>query len=303
MPHSQRPAASAVFLRPLKGVRIASLALNLPGPAALMRCQQMGASCVKLEPPAPAGHGGGDPMQAYNAKAFAQLHAGIRRRTADLKTAAGQAILHRVLLKTDVLLTSFRPSALNKLGLGWRSLQQRYPELSLVSIVGAPGSRAEEPGHDLTYLAEHQLLATEDLPRTLYADMAGSLLASEAVLQVRMVQLQKQKAVRLEVPLSAAAAYLALPLHWGLTAPQTALGGAHAGYKIYPCKDGRVALAALEPHFASALAAAIGLDGFEAATMFAPQTHAAVAAYMGDKTRKELDALAAARDIPLVTMA
>jgi crotonobetainyl-CoA:carnitine CoA-transferase CaiB-like acyl-CoA transferase len=118
-----------------------------------------------------------------------------------------------------------------------------------------------------------------------------------------MVQLQKQKAVRLEVPLSAAAAYLALPLHWGLTAPQTALGGAHAGYKIYPCKDGRVALAALEPHFASALAAAIGLDGFEAATMFTPQTHAAVAAYMGDKTRKELDALAAARDIPLVTMA
>ena len=38
-------------LRPLKGVRILSLALNLPGPAALMRCWQMGATCIKLEPP------------------------------------------------------------------------------------------------------------------------------------------------------------------------------------------------------------------------------------------------------------
>ena len=52
----------------LKGVRVLSLALNLPGPAALMRCQRMGASCVKLEPPAPAGApagSSGDPMAWY----------------------------------------------------------------------------------------------------------------------------------------------------------------------------------------------------------------------------------------------
>ena len=47
--------SSSKPLRPLKGVRILSLCLNLPGPAALMRCRQMGATCVKLEPPAPAG--------------------------------------------------------------------------------------------------------------------------------------------------------------------------------------------------------------------------------------------------------
>ena len=40
---------------PLAGVRVMSLALNLPGPAALMRCRQMGATCTKLEPPPPAG--------------------------------------------------------------------------------------------------------------------------------------------------------------------------------------------------------------------------------------------------------
>ena len=42
-------------LQPLKGVRVLSLSLNLPGPAALMRCRKLGATCVKLEPPAPAG--------------------------------------------------------------------------------------------------------------------------------------------------------------------------------------------------------------------------------------------------------
>jgi len=56
-------------LRPLKGVRILSLALNLPGPAAMMRLQAMGATCSKLEPPAPAAMPAGtpgDPMGMYN---------------------------------------------------------------------------------------------------------------------------------------------------------------------------------------------------------------------------------------------
>ena len=56
--------ASTTF-QALRGVRVLSLALNLPGPAALMRCQQMGATCTKLEPPAPAGANSGDPMAAY----------------------------------------------------------------------------------------------------------------------------------------------------------------------------------------------------------------------------------------------
>ena len=158
-------------LQPLKGVRILSLALNLPGPAALMRCRQLGARCVKLEPP------GGDPMSRYSEPAYAQLHEGIKLLTADLKTEAGQKALQRELAKTDVLLTSFRPSALAKLGLNWKSLHRLYPALSLIAIVGSPGERAEEPGHDLTYLAENGLVTGLDLPATLYADMGGSLMA------------------------------------------------------------------------------------------------------------------------------
>lgn len=297
--------STAPALRPLKGVRILSLALNLPGPAALMRCQQMGATCTKLEPPAhPAAPKGssGDPMGLYNRTAYDALHLGVKIGTVDLKSTKGQAALHKALAKTDVLITSFRPSALTKLGLDWKALHKQYPALSMVVIVGAPGDRAEEPGHDLTYLAENNLVNSLELPPSLYADMGGSLMASEAVLQARLQQLQKGKGVRIEVALSVAAGYLALPRTWGLTQPGAAVGGGHAGYRVYPCKDGRVAVAALEPHFAAALGAAAGLADSGMKAMFAPATHSAIASYLAGKTRKQLDALATANDIPLYTL-
>lgn len=284
-------------LQPLKGVRILSLALNLPGPAALMRCRQMGATCLKLEPPA------GDPMGQYNEQAYAQLHAGVKLLSGDLKTEAGQKLLHRELAKTDLLLTSFRPSALVKLGLTWKALHKRHPHLSQIAIVGAPGERAEEPGHDLTYLAENDLVTGLDLPATLYADMGGSLMTSEAVLQAVMHQRSKGKGVYLEVALSTAAGYLALPRTWGLTQAGAAVGGGHAGYRVYSCKDGRVALAALEPHFSASLCAVAGIEVASMKAMFAAATHQAIAAFLLTQTRKQLDKLAVAKDIPLHTLA
>ena len=302
-------------LKPLNGIRMLSLALNLPGPAAFWRCHQMGATCVKLEPPAPAflpPGTPGDPMGYYNKSTYAQLHEGMRVMTADLKTEKGQSALHRELAKADVLLTSFRPSALVKLKLEWKTLHKMYPALSQVAIVGAPGARAEEPGHDLTYLADNGLVNGLDLPPTLYADMGGSLMASEAVLKAVIAQKTKGKGVFIEVALADAAGYLALPRTWGLTRPPGthgkndiggSVGGGHAGYRVYPCKDGRVAVAALEPHFAASLCAAAGIAQSGMLTMFAPATHAAVATFYLSKTRKELDTLAVAEDIPMHTMA
>jgi len=289
----------------LKGVRVLSLALNLPGPAALMRCRAMGASCVKLEPPA------GDPMSRYNAAAYAQMHEGVKVLTADLKTDAGQKLMHQELGRADVLLTSFRPSALDKLGLSWKALHTRYPSLCQVAIVGAPGRGAEEPGHDLTYMAGLGLVPGLDLPATLYADMGGSLAATQAVLQAALLQSERYagsgeqhpKGVLIEVALSEAAAYLGLPREWGLTRPDGPVGGAHAGYRVYACKDGRVAVAALEPHFASALCAAAGVTAADMHAMFAAETHRAVAAFLLTQTREQLDRLAADKDIPLHTMA
>ncbi len=279
--------------KPLKGIRVLSLALNLPGPAALMRLRAMGASCVKLEPPS------GDPMQAYQAQAYADLHAGVRVRQADLKMDAGRQILQRELARADVLLTSFRPSALKRLGLDWTALHSQYPALCLVSIVGAPGPLSEIPGHDLTYMAEQDLLSGLDLPPTLFADMGGALLASEAVLLALMLRQKSGMGTQHEVALTEAAAWLARPRHWGLTTAKGSVGGAHAGYRVYACKDGRVAAAALEPHFAQALCAAAGL---KTSNMLAPATRKALEAWFAQQTRRTLDALAQRLDLPLHTL-
>ncbi|MEJ8856652.1 CoA transferase [Variovorax robiniae] len=284
----------------LHGVRVLSLALNLPGPAALMRCRQMGATCVKLEPPGAQGQPS-DPMAQYAPDAYAQLHEGVLHVAADLKTAEGQQALHAELAQADVLLTSFRPSALARLGMDWEALHARHPRLCMVAIVGAPAERAEEPGHDLTYLAESGLITGLDLPPTLYADMAGSLMASEAVLQALLQRAMAADGagVRIEVALSEAARYLALPRHWGLTLPSAPVGGAHAGYRIYPCADGRVTIAALEPHFAQRLAVAAGLGAEGGKGMFRSSVHAGIAAFVATLTCDQLDALALAHDIPM----
>ena len=292
---------TAAHPTPLQGSRVLSLALNLPGPAALLRCARMGAECTKLEPPPAPGHASADPMGIYSPTAYADLHQGVRVLHAHLKTEEGQAALHAELARTDVLITSFRPSALAKLGLGWEVLQVRYPRLSLVRIVGALGERAEEPGHDLTYQAEAGLLAgLQAPPPTLFADMAGALVASEAVLQALLARSQQGAGVCIEVGLAEAAQWLALPLHWGLTTPQGDVGGAHAGYRIYPCQDGRVAVAALEPHFAARMCAAAGLAAQgDAEHLRHPATHEAIARFLQGQTRAQLDALARAQDIPL----
>ena len=284
-------------LKPLRGVRILSLALNLPGPAALMRLVQMGARCTKINPPA------GDPMQHYTPEGYELLHKGVARKSLDLKTEAGQTALHKLLPQTDVLLTSFRPSALTKLGLGWKSLHKAYPALSLIEVVGAPGPLAEIPGHDLTYQAEVGLVNGMDLPPSLFADMGGALMASEATLKAVLSRHSTGKGSRHEVALADAAAWLALPRQLRMTTPDGAVGGAHAGYRVYACKNGRVAVAALEPHFAISLCAAAGVTlAHPVKDLFKPATHQAIAAFLASKTRQQLDKLAAAHDIPLLTL-
>ncbi len=292
-------STSAPF-KPLRGVRVLSLALNLPGPAALMRLRAMGASCTKVEPPS------GDLMLHYSAQAYEALHAGIKQRTLNLKAEKDLAKLHQALARTNVLLTSFRPSALVKFGLDWKTLRKRYPTLSLVSIVGAPGALAEVPGHDLTYLAEAGLVTGLDLPPSLFADMGGALMASEAVLGAVLHQKLKGKGTHQEVALSNAATWLALPRTWGLTTPGAMVGGAHAGYRVYACKDGRVAVAAIEPHFAAALCTAAGVTecdaGVSLQTMRSSTTHEVIADWLMTKTRKALDRLSVEKDIPLHTL-
>lgn len=283
--------------KPLRGTRVLSLALNLPGPAALMRLADMGASCTKVNPPS------GDPMQHYTSSGYDLLHKGVKHKTLDLKTEAGQAALHKLLPSTDVLLTSFRPSALTKLGLSWKTLHRQYPALSLIEVVGAPGPLAEIPGHDLTYQAEAGLVNGMDLPPSLFADMGGALMASEATLKALISLKTTGKGSRHEVALSDAATWLALPRQLRMTTPDGAVGGAHAGYRMYACKNGRVAVAALEPHFAASLCEAAGVPlTHPVQDLFKPATRKAIEVFLASQTRAQLDKLAVAKDIPLMTL-
>ncbi len=299
---------------PLTGIRILSLALNLPGPAALMRCRALGADCLKFEPPA------GDSMVHYSQAACADLHRGVSVRTVDLKSAGGQAEIQAELARTDVLITSFRPSALSKLGLGWDALHAAYPYLSQVAIVGGAGAAAETPGHDLTYQAEHGLVTGLNLPPTLFADMGGALMATQAVLEAVSAQRREghvpaaaaqaeaqaptgktQPGQYFEVALADAAAFLALPRRWGLTRPQDAIGGAHAGYQVYACRDGRMAVAALEPHFARRLMEAADLRAD--LDPISPEARQRLTAFFAAHSTDELNAIAASRDIPMHSLA
>jgi crotonobetainyl-CoA:carnitine CoA-transferase CaiB-like acyl-CoA transferase len=262
-----------------------------------MRLTQMGARCTKVNPPA------GDPMQHYTPAGYDLLHQGAKHHTLDLKTESGQVALHKLLPQTDVLLTSFRPSALNKLGLGWKSLHKRYPGLSLIEVVGAPGPLAEIPGHDLTYQAEVGLVNGMDLPPSLFADMGGALMASEATLKAIITLKTTGKGSHHDVALSDAAAWLALPRQRRMTTPEGAVGGAHAGYRIYACKNGRVAVAALEPHFAARLCEAASVQlAHPLKDLFKPATREAIARFFASQTRAQLDKLAQAKDIPLMTL-
>lgn len=299
--HTSTHTSPATCL-PLQGVRVLSLALNLPGPGALLRCHQMGAQCTKLEPLAAADQASADPMLHYSPQAYAQLHAGIELLQANLKSPEGQALLHARLAQTDVLLTSFRPSALSKLGLDWGHLQTLHPRLNMVRIFGstAPGE-ADHAGHDLTYQAEAGLVDHGHLPASLFADMNGAVMASEAVLQTLLARAQTGQGHCVDIGLAQAAQWLAWPRTWRMTTPDGDVGGAHAGYRMYRCQNAWVALAALEPHFAQRICEAAGLHDISGSVreMRDPAVHAAIEAFMLCHTSAQIAALAAQQDIPL----
>lgn len=260
----------------LSGVRLLSLAQNVPGPVAVARLVKEGATAIKIEPPS------GDPLAIYAPAWYADLHAAIEVETIDLKTPGGRDRLPRHLAAADVLITSQRPSALDRLGLGIGDVARLAPHLRRVDIVG--DTRApEHPGHDLTYQAEAGLVR-DRLPPTLLADMAG---AERVVLAVLLV-LRDGHGARRVVGLRDVVVDLAEPRARGASMPGGPLGGGIAAYGVYRTRDGIVAVAALEPHFRRRLYDLVGVvyDG-PLGDAFAARSCA------------EWSALAVAYDLPL----
>ena len=241
-------------MKPLSGFRVLNLAVNVPGPAAAARLLRMGAEVTKLEPPA------GDPLEGYHAGWYRELAAGQTVLRLDLKSAEGRNTLDELLGDGDLLLTATRPTALERLDLGWATLHRRFPRLCQVAVVGYPAPRENEAGHDLTYQASLGLLSPPALPRTLLADMAGAELAVSTALALLLNRERGGGGAYAEVALSEAAAAMAEPLRHGCTLPGALLGGGCPEYNIYQAKDGWVAVAALEPHFKQRLEAALAVS-------------------------------------------
>ncbi|WP_181276347.1 CoA transferase [Brevibacterium oceani] len=272
--------------QPLDGITVISLAGNLPGPLAAARLSALGAHVIKVEPPA------GDALEAGVPAYYAELTAGQEILTLDLKDPAGIGRLGELAAEADILLTAMRPKAAVALGLP--GLVDEY-ELVHVEIVGFAGDRADVPGHDLTYQAAHATLVPGHMPTIPVADvLGGEHAALEALAGLRERDVRRgvgaqvgagrsgstgsagagagnasaggagdgtaRRGIVRRVVLDEAAGWAAGPARHGLSSPGGHLGGGTPFYRTYATADGHVAVACLEPHFAKALAAALGSD-------------------------------------------
>jgi len=269
----------------MDGVAVLTLAVNLPGPWAVARLRDLGATVVKVEPP------GGDALARARPEWYEQLHRGQTVLTLDLKADEGRRQLEERLACCDLLITSTRPAGLRRLGLDWPALHARHPRVCQVAIVGYPSPHQDLPGHDLTYQARAGLLDPPRLPRTCLADLAGAEQVVSAALALLLARERGQGAQYAEVSLAQTAEEFAAPWRHGLTTPDGLLGGAHPGYNLYRAREGWVAVAALEVHFWEKLIAEMALT--------APDRAGLRQAFLA-RTAEEWEAWAAERGLPLV---
>jgi crotonobetainyl-CoA:carnitine CoA-transferase CaiB-like acyl-CoA transferase len=240
---------------PLSRVRVVSLATNIPGPVAAGRLSALGATVTKVEPPS------GDPVETVSKSYYDELVAGQAVRVLDLKDNAGRRALEALLTNADLLITSSRTAALERLGLGWKALHERHPLLSQVAIVGHPAPHDNRAGHDLTYQAANGMLAPPSMPSVLVADLSGAERAVSEGLAALVQRASTGAGSRREVALSVAAEAMAAPIRHELTTASGVLGGRFPAYGIYAAADGHVALAALEPHFFARLCELLAVTG------------------------------------------
>ena len=273
---------------PLTNARVVTIALNVPGPMAAARLRELGAHVTKIEPP------DGDPLRGFNAHWYARLATGMTTETCDLKSEPGRERILHLLNNADILLTSQRPAALNRLGLGWDGLHLRHPRLCQVAIVGYPTPDQDIAGHDLTYMAVNGLLSPPDLPRSLYADVATSEHAAFTALAALLERNRTGSGHYREVALADAATRLAEPLAATLTRPGALLGGGFPGYNLYRSRDGWIALAALEPHFHRRLGEVFGVNS---------PTYEQLAEHFATEGGAYWQSFARAHDLPIAVVA
>jgi crotonobetainyl-CoA:carnitine CoA-transferase CaiB-like acyl-CoA transferase len=256
----------------LAGVRVLDLSRLLPGPFCTQLLCDLGADVVKVEDVA-----GGDylrytpPLAADGMSVlFHALNRGKRSVALDLKRSDDRDRFLALCDDADVVVESFRPGVLDKLGLGVAALQARNPRLVCCAISGYGsnnGARRLRAGHDVNYVATSgalSLMATPTLLPVQVADLAGG--AWPAAMQICAALVGRARTGRgavIDVSMTAGVmGLLTMPLGRAAVGEDVAQGkdllaGRVPSYGVYATSDGFVAVGALEPKFWAALCATI----------------------------------------------
>lgn len=247
--------------QPLDGIRVLDLTRLLPGGVLTMMLADMGADVIKVESP-----NGGDyarwmgPMVDGSSVYFRMNNRGKRSIILNLKETWGQEVLQVLAAEADVLVESFRPGVMARLGCDYDALRAVNAELVYCSLSGwgADGPYAGLASHDLNYASVAGLVGTMETPQPIggqVADIGGAYAALSGILGALFRRERGGGGAYVDTSLSESALPFAL-YNWvegrtlGTANGQGDLTGGLACYRVYMASDGEpVALAALEEKF------------------------------------------------------
>ena len=271
---------SSSLALPLSGLKVLDLSRLLPGPYATLVLADLGAQVDRVEEPQ-----GGDPVRQMPPfrDGESALHHGLNRNkrslALDLKSPAGRDALLRLVEHYDVLVESFRPGVMDRLGLGFDVLHARAPRLIYCAIsgYGQTGPDRLRAGHDLNYVARAGLLGyggepdgAPAFPGVQVGDIGGgSLFALVGVLAALHERTRTGTGRFVDVSMTDGALaflhmHLAARLFLGeqgtpLRRGREALNGGLPCYGLYRTRDGRsLAVGALEPRFFAGVCEVLG---------------------------------------------
>jgi alpha-methylacyl-CoA racemase len=306
---------------PLEALRVVDLSRLLPGGFCSLLLADFGADVIKVEDTgqgdyvrwAPPFYDG--PEVSARGAPFMALNRGKRSIRVDLKSEPGKEVLLALVRGADVLLESFRPGVLDRLGVGYERLRAENPRLVYCAITGygQEGPLRGRSGHDLNYLALNGLLAlsgeSEGPPVQAAGQIAdlggGSLTALVGILVALREREGSGEGQFVDCSMfDGSLAWLALVAAQALSAGaaprrgELPLGGGLICYRPYRCADGYVALGALEPKFWSTFCRGVGREDLLEHAFEPPgsDAHRAVSEILASRTREQWRAFASEHD-------
>jgi crotonobetainyl-CoA:carnitine CoA-transferase CaiB-like acyl-CoA transferase len=241
----------------LAGLRILELTQVMAGPYCGQVLADMGADVVKVEPPEgdSARHSLGFRMSGEDTAAFLAVNRNKRSLVLDLKSAAHQAVLHRLASDADVVLENYRPGVAARLGADWDTLCELNPRLVYASVsgFGQTGPYAHRPGYDLIAQGLSGVMSVTGEPGgepvkcgIPISDLSAGLFCAVAILSAIVARERTGRGQRIDTSLFEGA--LALSIWetaelWATGRVPGALGSAHrltAPYQALRTRDGHV---------------------------------------------------------------